>query len=117
VKHAALAIVSRETPAIARQRNLSLTLSSESTLFSDTKFPEDHVKDVFDVDPTQQLAETMRSPTQLLRDEFLAVADHDKASPQGRCSVLQQDTLSFSGNQTDFLAAKKRFDEIDQPGD
>lgn len=62
---------------------------NEKLLLANTKFAENHVKHIFDVDPSKQPSERVGSGAQFLGGQFLALPDHLQAPAQRGCYFRQ----------------------------
>jgi hypothetical protein len=75
-------------------------------LLPDTKFPEDHIEDILDIDPTKQLSQGLNRQPQILGSEFLTLPNHRYATLQRNRGLLQQLTLPLPADQASLPGAK-----------
>ncbi len=65
-----------------------------------TKFPKDHVEQVFHVDPTEQPSQRTRCDPQIFCGQLLAFFEHAYAPLQRRCCLLQKFALPLPADQS-----------------
>src|SRR5690242_1861832 len=89
-------------------------------LFPNAELAEDHVEQILDVDPAEQLSERERRHPQLLRGELLSKLHRLEAPPQCDGSFLKQLSLSLACDQAGFVGteevARERNQRVDQLG-
>ena len=79
---------------------------NKTILLTYTKIPEDHIEQVFHIDPTQQLAQGPSRDPQIFRGQLLALFDDADAAPERDDCCLQQFTLPLAADQTALPRAK-----------
>src|ERR1019366_7626701 len=102
--------VSRETlfqaPKAWFQVKKAAEEMNKERLLSYTKFSEDHIQDILDIDPTKQPTQRMNRSPQILRREFLAVPYHFHTALQRNRGFLQQFSLPLPPDQPPLIRAE-----------
>src|SRR6185437_12095064 len=103
--------VSRETT-----RPLKVVLTTfVNHSFADTKFAEDHVENVLDVDPTGEPAERCGSRSQLFGNQLLpACVSLSKRAVECSNGVLQSKPMPGAGHQRRLGGGEERFAETSE---
>ena len=62
---------------------------NKASLFADTEFPEDHVKNILNVNPAEQPPQGICRHPQILSSELLTLPDGPDAAPQRNSGLMQ----------------------------
>src|SRR5208282_3807082 len=66
--------------------------------FTNAEIPENHIKDIFDIDPAGEPPQRRRSRAQFFGDEFLSPSVLSQGAIERRDRFLQRPSMAYAGN-------------------